>query len=220
MSILWTCGVGGLAQRCFLNELGNKSAPEPVNYSVNYLQSLRRRALPGNCYPEGKIMTNTALGTWRRPPLAYVVAELVISPYYSMAAKVPGLQDRLRSAFPRTIEANELVIDGLLNGNAGDDTLSGGGGDDTLDGGAGIDTLSGGNGADTLDGGGGNDILIGGAGSGNTLVYGGGALLLDKVDVFQVALLLDGTQTRTWTGPCATVHSAERNSAAAPRRTP
>ncbi|MBI5270751.1 MAG: TIGR04255 family protein [Burkholderiales bacterium] len=57
-------------------------------------------------------MTNTALGTWRRPPLAYVVAELVISPYYSMAAKVPGLQDRLRSAFPRTIEAKELVIDG------------------------------------------------------------------------------------------------------------
>lgn len=57
-------------------------------------------------------MTNTALGTWRRPPLVYVVAELVISPYYSMSAKVPGLQDRLRSAYPRTIEAKELVIDG------------------------------------------------------------------------------------------------------------
>ncbi len=57
-------------------------------------------------------MTNTALGTWRRPPLAYVVAELVISPYYSMAAKVPGLQDRLRVSFPRTIEGKELIVDG------------------------------------------------------------------------------------------------------------
>jgi uncharacterized protein (TIGR04255 family) len=57
-------------------------------------------------------MTATALGTWRRPPLAYVVAELVISPYYSMAAKVPGLQDRLRSAFPKTVEAKELIVDG------------------------------------------------------------------------------------------------------------
>lgn len=54
----------------------------------------------------------TTLGTWRRPPLVYVVAELVISPYYSMAAKVPGLQDRLRGSFPRTVEAKEIVIDG------------------------------------------------------------------------------------------------------------
>lgn len=57
-------------------------------------------------------MTTMALGTWRRPPLVYVVAELVISPYYSMAAKVPVLQDRLRGSFPRTLEANELVVDG------------------------------------------------------------------------------------------------------------
>jgi uncharacterized protein (TIGR04255 family) len=57
-------------------------------------------------------MTTTALGTWRRPPLVYVVAELVISPYYSMTAKVPGLQDRLRASFPRTIEAKELIVDG------------------------------------------------------------------------------------------------------------
>src|SRR5690606_20993423 len=48
----------------------------------------------------------------RRPPLAYVVAELVISPYYSMSAKVPGLQDRLRSSFPRTLEAGGFVVDG------------------------------------------------------------------------------------------------------------
>ena len=57
-------------------------------------------------------MSTTALGTWRRPPLAYVVAELVISPYYSMATKVPGLQDRLRASFPRTIEAKEIIVDG------------------------------------------------------------------------------------------------------------
>lgn len=57
-------------------------------------------------------MTTTALGTWSRPPLVYVVAELVISPYYSMASKVPGLQDSLRSSFPRTLEAKEVVVDG------------------------------------------------------------------------------------------------------------
>lgn len=57
-------------------------------------------------------MTTTTLGTWRKPPLAYVVAELVISPYYSMAAKVPGLQDRLRFTFPKTVEVQELVVDG------------------------------------------------------------------------------------------------------------
>jgi uncharacterized protein (TIGR04255 family) len=57
-------------------------------------------------------MTPPALGTWRRPPLAYVVAELLISPYYSMSAKVPGLQDRLRSTFPKTVEGQELLVDG------------------------------------------------------------------------------------------------------------
>ena len=57
-------------------------------------------------------MTTTTLGTWRKPPLAYLVAELLISPYYSMAAKVPGLQDRLRSPFPKTVEGQELVVDG------------------------------------------------------------------------------------------------------------
>jgi uncharacterized protein (TIGR04255 family) len=61
---------------------------------------------------EHSLMNTTTLGTWRKPPLAYVVAELVISPYYSMASKVPSLQDRLRSAYPKTIEAQELVVDG------------------------------------------------------------------------------------------------------------
>ncbi len=57
-------------------------------------------------------MTVSALGTWRKPPLAYVVAELVISPYYSISDKVPSLQDRLRGDFPKTVEAQEIVVDG------------------------------------------------------------------------------------------------------------
>jgi uncharacterized protein (TIGR04255 family) len=57
-------------------------------------------------------MSDVALGTWRRPPLAYVVAELVISPYYSMANAIPGLQDKLRGSYPRTVEAQELRIEG------------------------------------------------------------------------------------------------------------
>ena len=58
-------------------------------------------------------MSNATLGSWRNPPLAYVVAELVISPYYSMANAIPGLQDKLpESAYARTIEGQELVVDG------------------------------------------------------------------------------------------------------------
>lgn len=53
---------------------------------------------------------NETLGTWRNPPLAYVVAELVISPYYSMATKIPWFQDRLRSKYPRTIEGKTVVV--------------------------------------------------------------------------------------------------------------
>lgn len=56
-------------------------------------------------------MDTTTLGTWNNPPLAYVVAELVISPYYSINNAVAGLQDMLRHAYPRTVEAQELVID-------------------------------------------------------------------------------------------------------------
>jgi uncharacterized protein (TIGR04255 family) len=55
-------------------------------------------------------MTTDALGTWRRPPLTYVVAELAISPYYSLGDRVPALQDRLRSSFPRTLEAREMAV--------------------------------------------------------------------------------------------------------------
>lgn len=57
-------------------------------------------------------MTTATLGSWRNPPLAYVVAELVISPYYSLQTAIPKLQDALRATYPRTIEGQELVIDG------------------------------------------------------------------------------------------------------------
>jgi len=51
------------------------------------------------------------LGSWRKPPLAYVVAELRISPYYSLKDVLPQLQTELRGDFPRTIEGSELAID-------------------------------------------------------------------------------------------------------------
>ncbi|MGH9959316.1 MAG: hypothetical protein ACREBC_19695, partial [Pyrinomonadaceae bacterium] len=57
-------------------------------------------------------MTIATLGTWRNPPLAYVVAELVISPYYSLRAAIPKLQDTLRAVYPRTVEGQEVVIEG------------------------------------------------------------------------------------------------------------
>jgi len=61
--------------------------------------------------PGGSPVVSTRLGTWRNPPLAYVVAELRISPYYSLRELVPQLQSALREHFPRTIEGSELVID-------------------------------------------------------------------------------------------------------------
>jgi uncharacterized protein (TIGR04255 family) len=57
-------------------------------------------------------MTTATLGTWRNPPLAYVVAELVISPHYSIGTAIPAIQDALRSQYPRTVEATELYLDG------------------------------------------------------------------------------------------------------------
>jgi uncharacterized protein (TIGR04255 family) len=56
-------------------------------------------------------MNTATLGTWRNPPLAYVVAELVISPYYSMEKAIPQLQDLLRKSYPRTVEVQELVVE-------------------------------------------------------------------------------------------------------------
>jgi uncharacterized protein (TIGR04255 family) len=52
-----------------------------------------------------------ALGVWRNPPLAYVVAELVISPYYKLAEHVAELQEALRTEYPRTIESQTLLVE-------------------------------------------------------------------------------------------------------------
>lgn len=59
---------------------------------------------------EGLTDTSQALGRWDKPPLAYVVAELAIAPHYGLAAKIAALQDALRSVYPRTIEAAELLF--------------------------------------------------------------------------------------------------------------
>jgi uncharacterized protein (TIGR04255 family) len=57
-------------------------------------------------------MNTAALGTWSNPPLAYVVAEITISPYYSIAEVMPLLQAKLREIYPRTLEEQELIFDG------------------------------------------------------------------------------------------------------------
>jgi uncharacterized protein (TIGR04255 family) len=60
--------------------------------------------------PEGLTATPPPMGRWRNPPLAYVVAELAIAPHYGLAAKIAAIQDGLRGAFPRTVEATEVVL--------------------------------------------------------------------------------------------------------------
>lgn len=56
-------------------------------------------------------MTDNKLGSWANPPLAYVVAEIVISPHYTVAKSIPAIQQALRDEYPRTIEAAELTIE-------------------------------------------------------------------------------------------------------------
>lgn len=55
-------------------------------------------------------MSSTHMGKWRNPPLAYVVAEVAISPHYQIAEFVPAMQAALRAKFPRTIEGMEVGI--------------------------------------------------------------------------------------------------------------
>lgn len=55
-------------------------------------------------------MSDTILGTWRNPPLAYVVAEVGISPHYSIAQAVPLIQQSLRDSFPRTDESMGIAL--------------------------------------------------------------------------------------------------------------
>lgn len=53
---------------------------------------------------------SAGMGTWKNPPLAYVVAEIAISPYYEIKAALPKLQSALRADYPRTIEGIELQL--------------------------------------------------------------------------------------------------------------
>jgi len=55
-------------------------------------------------------MSDTLLGTWRNPPLAYVVAEVGFSAHYSIAQFVPAIQESLRELFPRTDEGVEMAL--------------------------------------------------------------------------------------------------------------
>ena len=54
-------------------------------------------------------MIGNKLGTWKNPPLAYVVAEIQISPHCSIENSIPTIQDRLRDEFPRTVELMEFL---------------------------------------------------------------------------------------------------------------
>lgn len=56
-------------------------------------------------------MNERSLGTYRNPPLAYVVAEAVIAPHYGIASAMPKIQEQLRAVYPRTIEGTEVTID-------------------------------------------------------------------------------------------------------------
>ncbi|GAB4510537.1 MAG: TIGR04255 family protein [Sulfuricaulis sp.] len=55
-------------------------------------------------------MSNSILGTWPNPPLAYVVAEVGISAHYSIAQFIPAIQESLRDVFPRTDEGMEVAL--------------------------------------------------------------------------------------------------------------
>lgn len=61
-------------------------------------------------------MTTSAMGSWRNPPLAYVVAEIRLSPFYQMGKYVPDFQAEIRATFPRTREGSVLRFE--LQGNA------------------------------------------------------------------------------------------------------
>ncbi|GAA5505791.1 PKD domain-containing protein [Novipirellula caenicola] len=67
---------------------------------------------------------------------------------------------------------NNITVDALIDGGAGDDKLKGGRGNDTIIGGAGEDDIKGYDGDDLLDGGDGDDKLQGG--KGNDILLGGG----------------------------------------------
>lgn len=61
-------------------------------------------------------MPKTSMGSWRHPPLAYVVAEVRISPFYKLESHIADFQAAVRETFPRTKEANVVRLE--VQGNA------------------------------------------------------------------------------------------------------
>lgn len=61
-------------------------------------------------------MPNTPMGSWRNPPLAYVVAEVKLSPFYKLESHVGDFQAAVRDRFPRTKEGNVVRFE--VQGNA------------------------------------------------------------------------------------------------------
>ena len=55
-------------------------------------------------------MAAKALGTWENPPLAYVVAELIIAKNPTLEREIPAIQETLRDAYPRPEEVDERTI--------------------------------------------------------------------------------------------------------------
>lgn len=61
-------------------------------------------------------MPTTPMGSWSNPPLAYVVAEVKLSPFYKLETHIGDFQSAVRDRFPRTKEGNVLRFE--VQGNA------------------------------------------------------------------------------------------------------
>jgi uncharacterized protein (TIGR04255 family) len=61
-------------------------------------------------------MPGRAMGSWRNPPLAYVVAEVKLSPFYKLDSYIADFQAGVRERFPRTKEGNVVRFE--VQGNA------------------------------------------------------------------------------------------------------
>lgn len=56
-------------------------------------------------------MAKSHMGSWRNPPLGYVVAQIRLSVFYQLERYVPEFQGEVRDIFPRTKEGNILRVE-------------------------------------------------------------------------------------------------------------
>lgn len=56
-------------------------------------------------------MAEEKMGKWRNAPLAYVVAEAVISPLYSLQQYIGPIQEMLRPEYPRMVDGAEFSVE-------------------------------------------------------------------------------------------------------------